>query len=64
VTVPPPSYCSSLVRIFYVDGVEDHEIHLEYPFGLQIRISDAELRLEVFVTGNERVVNGREYDSG
>jgi hypothetical protein len=52
------------VRIFYVDGVQDHEIHHEYLFGLQIRISDAELRLAVFVTGNERVVNGREYDSG
>jgi hypothetical protein len=38
-----------------VDGVQDHEIHLEYLFVLQIRISDAELRLAVFVTGNERV---------
>jgi len=35
--------------------VQDHEIHLKYLLGLQIRISDAELRLSVFVIGNERV---------
>ena len=55
VTVPPPSYFSSLVRIFYTDGVQDHEIHIEQLLGLKIRISDAEIRLAVFVTGNERV---------
>jgi len=38
-----------------VDGVKDHEMHLEYLFDLQILISDAELRLAVFVIGNERV---------
>ena len=44
-----------LITCENVDGVQDHEIHLKYLFGLEIRLSDAELRLALFVIGNERV---------